>query len=77
MWLLYHERKEKTPVSNQALLLSPCKNVLPILGVRLFTIIVLSRKEEDKGPPHNAKPVITEYKTNPERWKWDSYLQHL
>lgn len=53
-------------MSNQVILLSPCKNVLHILGVRLFTIIVLSRKEEEKGPLHNAKSIITEHRTNPE-----------
>lgn len=54
------QEEQKQPVSNQIILLSPCKNVLHILGLRLFTII-LSRKEEHKGPLHNAKAVITEY----------------
>lgn len=57
-------------VSNQAGLLSLCKNVLRAPGIRLFTIIVLLRKENDKGKAlHKAKPIITEYKTKPEYWK--------
>lgn len=64
--------EQKQPVSDQIILLSPCKNVLHILGLRLFTI-VLSRKEKHKGPPcimQRWSLLNTE-----QHWKWDCYLR--
>lgn len=40
----------KMLVSNQVILFFSCKNAPHILGVRLFTIIDLSRKGKDKDP---------------------------
>lgn len=50
-------------MSNQGIVLSPCKKALHTLGVRLFTILVLPEKGEVKGPrvmqgPSSPNPSI-------------------